>query len=73
MTRIAERKTTVRCETSAHYRGRPLMITLEPHQVVIREKGRRQSYAVPWAAVLEAGMKLEAIEARKQKAERRRK
>lgn len=67
MTRIAERKTALRAETSARYRGRPLMIFCEPHEVVIREKKRSQAYAVPWLAVYELGMKMAALEKRKQK------
>lgn len=72
MTRIAERKTKLRAETSARYRGRELMLSIEPHDIILREKGRRQAFAVPIIAVYELGMKLAAMEARRLKAERRR-
>lgn len=71
MTRISERKTKLRAETSARYRGRELMIVLEPHDILLREKGRRQAFAVPIVAVYELGMRLAAIEARRMKAERK--
>jgi hypothetical protein len=60
MTMLATRKTTCRAETSALYRGRPLIVTLEPHEILIRQKGRRTAFAVPYQAVIEAGMKLAA-------------
>ncbi len=72
MTRIAERKTRMVAETSAVWRGDPLIVTIEPHNVVIRAKGRRQAYTVPWLGIYELGQKLTAIETRKQKADARR-
>jgi hypothetical protein len=71
MTRIASRKTAMRAETNALYRGRPLCITVEPHDVIIRERGRRSAFAIPWLAVYELGFKLAATEARKLKLEKR--
>lgn len=71
MTRVAERRTTMRAETSARYRNRPLCITVEPHECLIREKQRRSAFAVPWVAVYELAMKLAAQEARKLKLEAR--
>lgn len=65
MTRVADRKTVMRAETSARYRGRPLMITVGAHEVHIREYKRVQGYSVPWVAVYELGMKLAAQEARR--------
>jgi len=67
MIRIADRKTALRAETSARYRAKPLMISVEPYEVLIREKNRRQAYAVPWLAVYELGMKLAAIEKKSKK------
>ena len=71
MTRIAERKTKIRAETSARYRGVPLVISIEPHEIILREKGRRACFAVPIVAVYELGMKLAALELRRLKAEKR--
>lgn len=73
MTRVAERKTQIQAETSAAYRGRPLMILIQPHGVLIREKGRRESYSVPWLAVHELGMRLAARAAEEGKNVARRK
>jgi hypothetical protein len=64
MTRVADRKTVMEAETSARYRGKPLMVTVGPHDVMIREykRPRRLAVAVPWLAVYELGMKLAARE-----------
>lgn len=71
MTKVAERRTTMRAETNACYRGRPLCITVEPHECLIREKGRRTAFAVPWLAIFQQGAKLAALEARRLKLEAR--
>jgi len=47
------------------------MFTAESHDVIMREKGRRSAFAVPWLAVYELGMKLAAQEQRRLKLERR--
>lgn len=65
MTRIATRKTNLKCETSAVYRGRPLIVELFPHSVSIRPKGLRESYNVAWLAVFELGQKLTVLEERR--------
>jgi hypothetical protein len=67
VTRIQDRKTIVRAETSATYRHRALMVELTPHGVLIREKKRRAGYDVPWVAIYELGMRLDALEKRKTK------
>lgn len=71
MTRLDERKTKMRAETNARYRGRTLIISIEPHDIILREKGRRTCFAVPIIAVYELGMKLAALELRRLKADRR--
>lgn len=71
MTRISDRKTKLRGETNARYHGKPLVVILTAHECIIREKGRRTCYAVPYTAIYEAGAKLAALEARRLKAERR--
>ncbi len=58
--KIADRKTILKAETSAQYRGKPLIVILEAHNVVIYSKRGRELYRVPWLAVHELGMKLEA-------------
>ncbi len=72
MTRVADRKTRLQAETSAVHRGRTLVVSIEPHDVLIREKGRRLVYAVPWLAVYELGQKLVALELRAQRARKTR-
>lgn len=72
MTRIADRKTNVRAETSAIYRGRPLLIELFPHSVQIHPKGVRESYNVPWLAIFELGQKLTVLEDRHSQPAKRR-
>lgn len=70
MTRVADRKTILQAETSACYRGRALVVTVEAHAVVMREKirgHRAPSYTVPWLLVYEMGMKLAAEETRRAK------
>jgi hypothetical protein len=72
MTRIADRKTKLYAETSAEYRGRALVVELTPHYVILREKGRRETVSVPWLAVHELGMKLEARSVARKEPVRRR-
>jgi hypothetical protein len=69
VTKIADRKTKMRGETSARYRGAALMVSVESHDCIIRAKGRRTAYAVPWPVVYETGMKLAALETRRLKSE----
>ncbi len=66
MTRLADSRKVVR-ETSAFYRRRALVIEAGPHELVLREKGRRQRVAVPYTVILETGYKLLALERAKEK------
>ena len=54
-------------ETRAAYRGRPLILEVHPHEVVIREKGRRLKVSVPILAVYDLGFKILARERRIEK------
>lgn len=67
MTAIAKRKTIVRAETDASFRGRFLMVELRPFTVFIREKGRRKGYEVDWESIYGLGAKKAAEEARRLK------
>lgn len=58
-------------ETRASYRGRPLIVTVNSHEVVIREKGRRFATAIPIVAVYDLGFKILARERRAEKAAKR--
>lgn len=73
MTRIADRKTSLKAETNARYRGKPLVIECTPWGLRLRQKGRRSAsaYEVPYETIFELGAKLLSIERRKEKAARR--
>lgn len=58
-------------ETLASYRGRPLCVTVNAHEVVIREKGRRFSASVPIVAVYDLGFKILARQRAAEKAQKR--
>lgn len=67
-------KATVTRESRALYRGRPLIVEIATHEIVLREKGRRTRVSVPILAVYDLGFKILAREQRnerlKAKAER---
>jgi hypothetical protein len=74
MTKLTSEK-TIKRETAASERTRPITVTLFPHYVAMSLKGTREFYAVPWGAVLDLGRKIEAREklaARQRTAEIRR-
>lgn len=64
---------TVRRESLATYRGRPLVLLVPPTAdvILIREKGRRTIYEVPALAVFSMGAKLAAARIRAEKIARR--
>jgi hypothetical protein len=45
-------------ETAAIYRHRPLVVTIKPRHLELREKGRRDTLAVDYATIYEMAMKL---------------
>ena len=45
-------------ETAAMYRHRPLVVTIKPRHLELREKGRRDTLAVDYATIYEVAMKL---------------
>lgn len=58
---------TVKRETRAVYRGRPLVAEIGTHEISLREKGRRFVVSVPLLAVYELGYKMLAREREKAK------
>jgi hypothetical protein len=48
----------VRRETAVMYRRNPLVVTLEPRHLAIREKGRRDTLVVDYATIYEFCLKL---------------
>jgi hypothetical protein len=62
----------VKRETSAHVRRRALIVEVQQHCAVMREKGRRDRVAVPWDAIYDLGLKLRARAAAAEKREQRR-
>lgn len=69
MTRLADRKTPATAETSAVVQGRPLCVLLTPHELLIRQKGRKFAYAVPFLAIYHLGAELHLAEQRRAKTE----
>jgi hypothetical protein len=59
-------------ETSARDRGRPIVVELNAHELVFREKGRRRRIALPIMAALHLAYKLAAREAAQEKKRGRR-
>jgi hypothetical protein len=55
-------------ETATSYRGRPLIATLTPRYLEIREKGRRDTLMVSYDVIYELALKLRW---RKQQAEKK--
>jgi hypothetical protein len=45
-------------ETAARYRGRALIVEVNPHVITCREKGRRDRVDIPYEAIYELGLKL---------------
>ena len=58
-------------ETRAAYRGRPLILEIHAHEVVVREKGRRLRVSIPILAVYDLGFKILARERRVEKLKRK--
>lgn len=62
-------------ETAVTYRRRPLVVTVLPRTIELREKGRRDVLAVDYATIYEFALKLrwrrEQAEKRQQKGRRR--
>lgn len=63
MTRIRSGESVTR-ETAVVYRRRPLVVTLHPGFLTIRQKLSRESFDLPYDAVYEAAMKLRHIQER---------
>lgn len=57
MTKLEAGK-TVKRETAAVYRGRPLLVELHPGHVTLREKGRRSKVDIDYRTILETGYKM---------------
>lgn len=73
MTKISTRKTKLTFETSATYRGLPIIFEPGTHETAIRLKGRRFRYSVPYIAIFELGAKILANEKRRAREEARKK
>lgn len=67
MTNLAKRKTRLRFEVGSAVRGRPLIVEATPYLAVIREKGRRRRYEIPWDAIYWLAIKGAADRARAEK------
>jgi hypothetical protein len=58
-------------ETAVMYRGRPLIATLRPWGIELREKGRRLAVPVDYRAVYEFGFKIMARAAQQEKKQKK--
>jgi hypothetical protein len=65
MTRSQESPVTR--ETSARYKKRPLIVTVEGYVITMREKGRRDRVEVPIDAIYDLGLKMRARSLRVEK------
>ena len=63
MTKLTPGK-TVRRETAAIRRGKPLVVELFAHHLRIRRKGTHEMYIITWEAVFDAAGELAARELR---------
>ena len=71
MTQIAT-GTTLRRETATLYRGRPLIVEAHSGYLTVWPKGTQQRTSVPYDAIYEVGLKMEALDRRKEKFDARR-
>lgn len=62
---------SVKRETRAMWHGRPLMVEVTGHELIMREKGRRFRVSVPLVACYETGWKILAREQRAAKLAKR--
>lgn len=67
MSKLSQRKSRLLLETAASENGRPLIVEIKAHGVLIREKGRRRPYQVPWLAIYWQGAKAAAEERRRKR------
>lgn len=70
MTELSGVKTVTRVVLATH-RGRQLVVTLYGTTMVIREKGRRKGYEVPYNSIFNLGALKQAEATRREKAEAR--
>jgi hypothetical protein len=61
---LANRKTRLCFEVASSARGRALIIEAKPYVAVLREKGRRMRYEIPWDAIYWLAAKAAADQAR---------
>jgi len=62
----------VKRETRATVKGRPLIITLYPSWLEVREKGRRWRYTIDYQCLYQVAAKLFAAEKQREKAAKKR-
>lgn len=70
MTQLTGEKRVIR-ETAAAFRGRNLVVTVLPHTLIIREKGRRKGYEVSYHSIFKLGAVKQAEAIRRERAEKK--
>lgn len=59
MSRVQGRKKKLELETASIVQGRPVVVRVAPHFAVVRLKGTRTGFLIPWDAVYHAAAKIE--------------
>lgn len=70
MTVLTGSKSVTR-ETRALYRGKPMVVTVDPYFVTVRVKGKRYRYEVPIEAIFHLAAKKEAAKIAAEKKSRK--
>jgi hypothetical protein len=60
MTKLADRRTRLRFETSSEVRRRPLVVEVRPRYLIIKLKGLRRTLTLDWETIYDCAAKMEA-------------
>jgi hypothetical protein len=71
MTRLLQRKTRLEFEAETLIRGRRLCIEATPFLAILREKGTRTRYEVPWDLIYWQGARIAADQRRNERKKRK--
>ena len=67
MTAVRDRKTRLCFETDERFRGREIVIEVEPRLAYVRLKGTRTRYPISWEGIFNKAVQLEAARVRAEK------
>jgi hypothetical protein len=71
MTALRNRVTRLTFETDQTFQGREIVAEARPHTAVLRLKGTRTRYQIPWSTVFDRAAKIAAELAREERKTRR--